>query len=112
MAQVDAKAKEKDEIMKHVDLWRSEGQRAVCEISGNVILPPEGKDQRDQNQNIHNHEEGKSFQSWKAARDVFKDLQAKDPKPADPKPAVDRTRSREKRAKDRKPKVDRSRSGR
>lgn len=77
MSQADAKQKEKTEILRRVDTWRLENQRSVCEISGNVILPPGSK-----HQNIHDHEAGKQFQGWKTARQLLKKLKDKEPKPA------------------------------
>merc|ERR1719296_666091 len=82
MKQEDVKVKDKAEIVRRVDVWRNESQRAVCEISGNVTLAPGVKAQA-----LHSHEEGKQFQGWKAARNLLKELRLKDVKglkPADP----------------------------
>jgi len=74
--QMESKQREKTEILRRVDIWRIENQRSVCEISGNVILPPGAK-----HQNIHDHEAGKQYQGWKTARQLLKRLKAQDPPP-------------------------------
>lgn len=76
ISQIETKNQDKSEILRRVDLWRQENQRSVCEISGNVILPPGAK-----HQNIHDHEAGKQFQGWKAARQLLKRLQGQNLKP-------------------------------
>jgi len=76
MLQVEARTKERDDILKRIDIWRDENQRAVCEISGNVILPPGTRVQ-----SIHDHEAGKQFQGWKNARQLLKELRSKGLRP-------------------------------
>lgn len=70
MQEVEPKTREKNEVLRRVELWRQENQRSVCDISGNIILPPGAK-----HQNIHDHEAGKQFQGWKTARQLLKRLQ-------------------------------------
>lgn len=89
MSQVECKQKEKTEILRRVDIWRLENQRSVCEISGNVILPPGAK-----HQNIHDHEAGKQFQGWKTARTLLKRLRALELKPGRGSGGVRRSTSR------------------
>jgi len=76
MSQVDARTKERDDIVKRIEIWRDENQRAVCEISGNVILPPGARVQ-----SIHDHQAGKQFQGWKVARQLLKELKSKGLRP-------------------------------
>jgi len=76
MQQIENKQNEKLEIMRRVEVWRLENQRSVCDISGNVILPPGATRFQAKHQNIHDHEAGKQYQGWKTARQLLKRLKA------------------------------------
>lgn len=76
MQEMDQKTKDKAEILRRVEIWREESQRAVCDISGNIKLPPGAR-----HQSIHDHEAGKQYQGWRAARQLLKEMKARNLKP-------------------------------
>lgn len=129
MCLLDQKKKEKEECHRRIEIWREENQRAVCEISGNVILAPRlwstMKGTHDQpgikTQNIHDHEAGKQYQGWKMARELLVELRTKGLQPASKvgrrsasrsRGRGSRSRGRGRRDRSRSGKRDRSRSGR